>query len=43
MQTVGDLPLAALPGMAARMDRLIAAGQGAKDFAVIAHRHAQTR
>ena len=36
MQAVGDLPLATLPGIAARMDRLVAAGHGAKDFAVIA-------
>ena len=36
MQSVGDLPLVALPSIAARMDRLVEAGHGAKDFAVIA-------
>jgi 3-hydroxyisobutyrate dehydrogenase-like beta-hydroxyacid dehydrogenase len=36
MQAVGDLPLATLPGIAARMDRLLASGHGAKDFAVLA-------
>lgn len=36
IETAGDLPLAVLPGMAARMDAEIAAGQGARDYGVIA-------
>ncbi len=36
METAGALPLAALPGIAARMDVLIAAGHGAQDVGVIA-------
>jgi len=36
LQTAGDRPLAALPGVAARMDALIAAGHGAKGTAVLA-------
>jgi 3-hydroxyisobutyrate dehydrogenase-like beta-hydroxyacid dehydrogenase len=32
----GDLPMAALPAVAARMDHLIAAGHGAKDASVLA-------
>lgn len=35
LETAGDRPLAALPGIAARMDRLIAAGHGAKDASVV--------
>lgn len=35
LETAGDLPLAALPGIAARMDQLIAAGHGAKDACAI--------
>jgi 3-hydroxyisobutyrate dehydrogenase len=35
IETAGDLPLATLPGIAARMDALIAAGHGAKDMGVI--------
>jgi 3-hydroxyisobutyrate dehydrogenase len=31
LQTIGDGPMAALPAIAARMDRLIAAGHGARD------------
>ena len=42
MQAVGDLPLATLPAVAARMDRLLAAGHGAQDFAVIARDSQQT-
>lgn len=36
VQACGDRPLAALPGIAARMDQLIAAGHGGKDPAVLA-------
>jgi 3-hydroxyisobutyrate dehydrogenase-like beta-hydroxyacid dehydrogenase len=36
METAGDLPLAVLPSLAARMDAVIAEGFGARDFAVIA-------
>lgn len=36
IETAGDEPLTALPGIAARMDALIAAGRGAEDLAVIA-------
>lgn len=36
LQTAGDKPLAALPGIAARMDRLIAAGHGGKGTGVMA-------
>lgn len=35
LETAGELPLAALPGIAARMDQLIAAGHGAKDVCAI--------
>lgn len=35
METAGDRPLAALPGIAARMDRLIADGYGDDDMSVI--------
>lgn len=35
LETAGELPLAALPGIAARMDQLIAAGHGAKDACAI--------
>ncbi len=35
METAGDLPLAVLPSLAARMDAVIAEGFGAADFAVI--------
>lgn len=35
IETAGDLPLATLPGLAARMDALIAAGHGAEDIGVI--------
>jgi 3-hydroxyisobutyrate dehydrogenase-like beta-hydroxyacid dehydrogenase len=35
METAGDLPLAALPGIAARMDELIAEGHGADDLAIL--------
>jgi len=35
LETAGDLPLAALPCLAARMDTLIAAGHGTEDLAVI--------
>jgi 3-hydroxyisobutyrate dehydrogenase len=35
LETVGARPMAALPALAARMDQLIAAGQGDKDFSVI--------
>ena len=34
-EAIGDLPLAALPAIAARMDRLIAEGHGAKDAGVL--------
>lgn len=36
MESVGDLPLAVLPGIAARMDALIAEGEGTRDAAVLA-------
>ncbi len=36
METAGDLPLAVLPSLAARMDAVIAEGFGAADFSVIA-------
>ncbi|MBA3891482.1 MAG: NAD(P)-dependent oxidoreductase, partial [Gemmatimonadaceae bacterium] len=36
IDTAGELPLAALPGIAARMDALIADGHGEDDLAVIA-------
>jgi 3-hydroxyisobutyrate dehydrogenase-like beta-hydroxyacid dehydrogenase len=36
-ETAGDRPLAALPGIAARMDALVAAGHGGEDLAVLAH------
>jgi 3-hydroxyisobutyrate dehydrogenase-like beta-hydroxyacid dehydrogenase len=36
LETSGDLPMAALPSVAARMDQLIAAGHGAKDASVLA-------
>ena len=36
LQTAGTRPLASLPGIAARMDQLIAAGHGADDVSVIA-------
>jgi 3-hydroxyisobutyrate dehydrogenase len=35
METAGDLPLGALPAIAARMDALIAEGRGAEDLAVM--------
>ena len=36
LQAIGDRPMAALPAIAARMDRLIAAGHGAKDASAMA-------
>jgi 3-hydroxyisobutyrate dehydrogenase len=36
LEAVGGRPMAALPGVAARMDRLIGAGLGEKDFSVLA-------
>jgi 3-hydroxyisobutyrate dehydrogenase len=36
MEAVGGRPMAALPAVAARMDQLIAAGLGEKDFSVLA-------
>ena len=36
LEATGDLPMAALPGVAARMDQLIAAGHGAEDGSVLA-------
>lgn len=36
LETAGDLPLAALPSVATRMDQLIAAGYGAEDASVLA-------
>ena len=36
LQIAGARPLAVLPGMAARMDQLIAAGHGADDFTILA-------
>jgi 3-hydroxyisobutyrate dehydrogenase len=35
LETAGDLPMAALPAIAARMDRLIAGGHGAVDASVL--------
>jgi len=35
LETAGDRPLAALPAIAARMDQLIAHGQGAQDVSVL--------
>ena len=35
IETAGDRPLATLPGIAARMDELIAQGHGAEDLGVI--------
>jgi 3-hydroxyisobutyrate dehydrogenase-like beta-hydroxyacid dehydrogenase len=35
LETAGDRPLATLPGIAARMDALIAAGRGGDDLAVL--------
>jgi len=35
LETVGERPMAVLPGIAARMDKLIAAGHGAKDASVV--------
>ncbi len=40
LETAGDRPLAALPGIAARMDALIEAGRGADDAAVLGARDA---
>ncbi|HSN99132.1 MAG TPA: NAD(P)-binding domain-containing protein [Candidatus Nanopelagicales bacterium] len=36
LESAGDLPLSALPGIAARMDALLAEGRGAEDLAVLA-------
>lgn len=36
LETAGGLPLAALPGIAARMDALVAAGHGDRDASVLA-------
>jgi 3-hydroxyisobutyrate dehydrogenase-like beta-hydroxyacid dehydrogenase len=36
LEMTGELPMAALPAIAARMDRLIAAGHGAEDASVLA-------
>ncbi len=36
LETAGDLPLAVLPGIAARMDSLIASGHGQDDLGVLA-------
>jgi 3-hydroxyisobutyrate dehydrogenase-like beta-hydroxyacid dehydrogenase len=36
LETAGDRPMAVLPGVAARMDQLIASGHGAKDACVMA-------
>ncbi len=36
LETAGDLPLASLPSLAARMDQLIADGYGAEDASVLA-------
>jgi hypothetical protein len=36
LETAGGRPLAVLPGVAARMDQLIAAGHGADDATVLA-------
>jgi 3-hydroxyisobutyrate dehydrogenase-like beta-hydroxyacid dehydrogenase len=38
LETAGDQPLATLPGLAARMDAMIAAGRGHEDIGVIAAR-----
>lgn len=38
LETAGDQPLATLPGLAARMDAMIAAGRGHDDIGVIAAR-----
>jgi 3-hydroxyisobutyrate dehydrogenase len=35
LDTAGDRPMAVLPGIAARMDQLIATGHGASDASVI--------
>lgn len=35
LETCGERPMAVLPGIAARMDKLIAAGHGAKDASVL--------
>jgi len=35
LETAGEMPLAVLPGVAERMDQLIAAGHGAEDAAVL--------
>jgi hypothetical protein len=35
LQTAGDAPLAALPGIAKRMDALIARGRGELDMSVM--------
>ena len=35
LETAGELPMAALPGVAARMDQLSAAGHGAEDASVL--------
>jgi 3-hydroxyisobutyrate dehydrogenase-like beta-hydroxyacid dehydrogenase len=35
LETAGDLPMTMLPGLAARMDAMIAAGRGAEDIGVI--------
>ena len=37
IETAGPRPLAVLPGVAARMDTVIAEGHGSRDFGVIAH------
>ena len=42
LETAGDRPMAALPGVAARMDELIAAGRGGEDCTIIAE-HALSR
>lgn len=39
LETTGDLPMSVLPGIAQRMDQLIAQGHGAEDATVVA-RHA---
>ena len=36
LEACGERPMAALPGIAARMDQLIAAGHGAQDPGVLA-------
>jgi 3-hydroxyisobutyrate dehydrogenase-like beta-hydroxyacid dehydrogenase len=36
LEAAGDRPLAVLPGLAARMDQVIAAGRGADDFGALA-------